>query len=89
MTAQVTLIIFWLIIACAAVALMVVFAKKTKKIGRFALRAAFGCAALFALNFILKPFGIGGVGLNPLTVFMTGLLGIPGIGALYFIAAFI
>jgi len=65
--------------------LALVFSMKTKGILRLLINAAAGCAALLILSlFKVAPFA-----LNPLSAFLAGFLGVPGIIAIYLIMTFL
>ncbi|MCH5270588.1 MAG: pro-sigmaK processing inhibitor BofA family protein [Lachnospiraceae bacterium] len=69
---------------CAAVLLLISLQKRAEWLLNFILRMVMGSLAILAINASLPGLGIaGGVGLNPVTVLTTGLLGFPGLTALY------
>lgn len=80
-----TPIITWMIIICLIFIGLIVFAKPVKYILRFLIQAL--CCMFLAVifNFILSPFNIA-IGLNYLTFFITGLLGLPGFAMLYIVS---
>ena len=60
----------------------VIFAKPLKSLLKFFIRAVIGLFAVFIVNLILSPFGLF-IGLNYLTAFIIGILGLPGFISLY------
>ena len=81
-------IIIWLIAACAAVVAVMIFAKPIKTIARVFIQAVIGSALMYITNFVLSPFAIF-VGVNALTAFIVGVLGLPGLFTLYILQAFL
>ena len=75
-------IITWMIIICLIFVGLVLFAKPVKYIVRFFLQAVCGMALTVVFNFLLAPLSLA-IGLNYLTFFITGLLGLPGFVMLY------
>ncbi|MDR2904038.1 MAG: pro-sigmaK processing inhibitor BofA family protein [Clostridiales bacterium] len=79
----------YMILMMAAVCLIaivaMVFQRQLKHVLRFLIHALFGCTGIFLLNFLLSRLGIAsGVGINPLSAGVVGLLGLPGFVTLYF-----
>ena len=73
-----------LIGVCAAVLLLVSLHNRAEWLLNFILRMVMGSLAILVINASLLSLGIsGGVGLNPTTVLTTGVLGFPGLAALY------
>lgn len=69
---------------CAAVLLFVSLRSRTEWLLNFILRTVLGSLAILVINASLLSLGIsGGIGLNPVTVLTTGILGFPGLAALY------
>jgi len=77
-----TSVITWMIIICLVFVGLIMFAKPVKYILRFLIQAVLGMALTFVVNFMLSPFSVA-IGLNYLTFFITGLLGLPGFVMLY------
>jgi len=75
-------IITWMIIICLVFVGLIVFAKPVKYIFRFLIQAVCGMALTVLVNFLLVPFNLA-IGLNYLTFFITGILGLPGFAMLY------
>lgn len=75
----------WVIAAvCLAAVLIWMFRCHKKWIVNFLLRACSGILAVYALNLFLAWRGISlAVGINPITAGVVGVLGVPGIVALY------
>lgn len=72
---------------CAFVLLVAGWQKKTQVLTKFCLRLVLGAAAICVGNALLERLGIpAAVGLNPISLFASGLLGLPGVAALYGIA---
>jgi|GEM_PF-5004493 len=63
---------------------LIILAKPLAALLKFLMRSAAGAVLILLCDLILKPAGIY-IGLNALTVFFTGLLGIPGIFTLMLI----
>ena len=58
--------------------------KESHVIVNFLVRAVIGCALIFFVNKFLDSNGISlSVGLNPVTVITSGVLGTPGVALLY------
>lgn len=73
-----------LIGVCAAVLLLISLRNRVEWLLNFILRMVMGCLAILVINASLFNFGIsGGIGLNPVTVLTSGILGFPGLAALY------
>ena len=75
-------IITWMIIICLIFVGLIMFSKPVKYILRFLIQAVCGMSLAVIANFMLSPFGVA-IGLNYLTFFITGLLGLPGFVTLY------
>lgn len=73
-----------IVASCILVLLIGAFRKKKEWIINFILRAVMGVIVVFFLNGFLvsKGFGIA-VGINPITVLTSGILGLPGVAVLY------
>lgn len=74
---------------CAAVLLVGVIRKKTEWMLNLLMRSILGTVAIYFINHVLSGVGIAlGVGINPITVLTSGILGIPGLIALYSIGIY-
>ena len=72
---------------CAFVLLVAGWQKRRAVLKNFFLRLAAGMAVIFAVNIILAKTGIDvSVGMNPISIFTAGTLGLPGVAMLYGIA---
>lgn len=61
----------------------------SEKLIDFILRALCGAILIFFINMLLSREGISsGVGVNFVTLLISGILGLPGIGALYGIGVY-
>lgn len=70
--------------ACILVLLIGAFRRKKEWIINFVLRAVTGTAAVFFINGFLVSRGVSiAVGINPITVLTSGILGFPGLIMLY------
>ncbi len=68
----------------AALLLLISLRKRTEWLLNFILRMVMGSLAILAVNELLAGMGInGGIGVNPVTVLTSGMLGFPGLAALY------
>ncbi|MCH5275596.1 MAG: pro-sigmaK processing inhibitor BofA family protein [Lachnospiraceae bacterium] len=75
---------FWLIGVCAAVLLLISVRSRAEWLLNFILRMVMGSLTILAINAALLSLGIsGGIGLNATTVLTSGILGFPGLAALY------
>lgn len=78
-----------IVAACILVLLIGAFRKKKEWLINFILRAVTGTAAAFFLNGFLVSQGLSiAIGINPITVLTSGILGIPGLMVLYGINLF-
>lgn len=69
---------------CAGVLLIGAMRQRAEWLLNFVLRTVLGTLAIFLINFCLQKFGMtSGVGLNPVTVLTSGILGFPGLAMLY------
>lgn len=69
---------------CAGALLIGAMRRRMEWLLNFVLRAVIGTLAIFLVNLGLQKMGMtSGVGLNPITVLTSGLLGFPGLAALY------
>jgi len=70
--------------ACVIVLLMGAVKKKIEWLLNVVMRGILGTIAIYFINGLLASVGISlGVGINAVTVLTTGILGIPGLLALY------
>lgn len=70
--------------ACILVLLMGAFRRKKEWIINFILRAVMGTVFIFFANGFLISRGLSiAIGINPITVLTSGILGIPGLIMLY------
>lgn len=70
--------------ACILVLLMGAFQRKKEWIINFILRAVMGTVFIFFANGFLISRGLSiAIGINPITVLTSGILGIPGLIMLY------
>lgn len=73
-----------IIAACAAVLFVGVMKRKTEWLLNILMRGILGTIAIYFINNTLAGFGISvEVGINPFTVLTSGILGFPGLVALY------
>lgn len=71
---------------CGLVLMILFFKRKVETLVRFVIRGIVGTVTIYGVNQILIYFGIGTVvGINPITLLTSMILGIPGVCALYFI----
>ncbi len=75
-------LIIWLLIGCILFAFALFFSKPIKTIARIFVQGIIGSTFMFVLNFLLIPLKIS-VGINVLTAFIIGVLGLPGLVTLY------
>lgn len=69
---------------CAIVLLMGVMKKKMEWLLNVFMRSILGTVAIYFVNGALAGAGITlGVGINPVTVLTSGILGLPGLVAIY------
>jgi len=78
-------IITWMIVICLIFVGLIMFAKPVKYILRFLMQAVCGMLLAVFFNFVLAPFSIA-VGVNYVTFFISGLLGLPGFAMLYVVS---
>lgn len=83
---QSNIIIIAMICTCLAMIFLIILAKPIKYIVCFFRNALLGGAGIFLSNILLAPLGVC-LGINPLTLCVIGLLGLPGFAALLFIGA--
>lgn len=72
------------IVICGVVLIMGVMKKKMEWLLNIFMRSILGTIAIYFINVGLVSMGINvGVGINPLTVLTSGILGLPGLAAIY------
>ena len=81
-------IIIWMIAVCAVGVALMMFSKPIKAIVRIFIQAILGSALMYIANIVLAPFAIF-VGVNALTAFIVGVLGLPGLFTLYILQVFL
>lgn len=70
--------------ACAVVLLIGAMRKRLEWLLNFVMRSILGTVAIYFINGALAMQGISlGIGINAVTVLTSGILGIPGLLALY------
>lgn len=73
-----------IVAVCAAVLLIGALRKKSEGLLNFALRMVLGTATIYFANMGVAALGMeGGVGINAATVLTSGILGFPGVAALF------
>lgn len=73
-----------IIAACVLVLLIGSLKNKAELALNFVLRAVLGTAAIYMVNTVMVQQGIlAAVGIGPLSVLTTGILGFPGVALLY------
>ena len=72
----------WVLIAGLGLVAMLFFNRQVKALFYVLRNAVLGIAGIWAANMVLAPMGLF-VGVNVLTVFIVGILGIPGFFLLY------
>ena len=73
-----------IVIACAAVLLIGVVKSRLEWLLNILMRSILGTVAIYFINAGLAGIGISlGVGVNPLTVLTSGILGFPGLSVIY------
>lgn len=73
-----------IILACAVVLIVGAVRRKTEWMLNILMRGILGTIAIYFINDALSGMGIPiEVGINPLTVLTSGILGFPGVVALY------
>jgi len=81
-------VIIWMIVVCIIAVAIMMFSKPIKTLARIFIQAILGSALMYIANFALAPFAIF-VGVNALTAFIVGVLGLPGLFALYILQVFL
>lgn len=73
-----------IIVISGAVLIMGVMKRKMEWLLNILMRSILGTIAIYFINNGLASMGINlGVGINPLTVLTSGILGLPGLAAIY------
>lgn len=73
-----------LVAVCAVVLFMGVIKKRSEWLLNILMRSILGTIAIYFVNGALAGAGINlGVGINPVTVLTSGILGFPGLLAIY------
>ena len=73
-----------IIVVCGAVLIMGVMKRKMEWLLNIFMRSILGTIAIYFINNGLASMGIElGVGINPVTVLTSGILGLPGLAAIY------
>ena len=73
-----------IIFVCIIVLAIGAFGRKIEWIVNFTLRAVMGTVGIYFVNYFLLTQNIGiSVGINPMTVLTSGILGFPGLIVLY------
>lgn len=76
--------IIMITVSCILVLLIGAFRKKKEWIINFVLRSVTGTVAIFFMNGFLLSQGFSiAIGVNPITVLTSGILGFPGLVMLY------
>lgn len=69
---------------CLIVLIIGALGRKVEWLVNFILRAVMGTIGIYCVNYLLASRQIGvAVGINPLTILTSGILGFPGIAVLY------
>lgn len=74
--------IVWMIIGCIFFVVYVMFSRQFHAIFKMLLRGTVGCIGFILCNSLLSAYGLT-VGINLLTAFVVGILGLPGFITLY------
>lgn len=76
------------ILGVTAMVGVILLVRKWEILLRFLTRSCMGIVCIYGINMVLAYMGITGlVGINWFTILCSGLLGIPGVGALYAVGA--
>jgi len=81
-------IIIWMIAICLVAVVIMLLSKPIKTLARVFVQAILGSALMYVANFALAPFAIF-VGVNALTAFIVGVLGLPGLFTMYILQVFL
>ena len=69
---------------CLIVLMICAMGRKIEWLVNFVLRAVMGTVGIYCVNYLLAARHISvAVGINPLTILTSGILGFPGIAVLY------
>lgn len=69
---------------CLIVLIIGALGRKVEWLVNFILRAVMGTIGIYCLNYMLASWQISiAVGINPLTILTSGILGFPGVAVLY------
>ena len=77
-------VIIIMLVLCGIATVVMIFSEPLKYLLRIVANSVFGAVAMFAINTVFGFTGLG-VGINLVTVLTAGLLGLPGIAALYIV----
>ena len=77
-------IIITLLVLCGILTVAIVFSEPLKHLLKLLANSVFGAVAMFAINTVFGFTGLG-VGINMVTIITAGVLGLPGIAALYIV----
>ena len=77
-------IIISMLVLCGIITVVIIFAEPLKYLLKLVINSALGAGAIFVINMALGGVGLD-VGINMVTVLTAGVLGIPGIAALYIV----
>lgn len=73
-----------ILVVCVLVLTIGAFGRKIEWLINFVLRAVLGTIGIYFINYFLVSQQIStGIGINPMTVLTSGILGFPGIAVLY------
>ena len=77
-------IIITLLVLCGILTVAIVFSEPLKHLLKLLANSVFGAVAMFAINTVFGFTGLD-VGINMVTIITAGVLGLPGIAALYIV----
>lgn len=77
-------VILLMLAVCGLLAAAVVMSGPIKMLIKLALSCGAGAAAIYGINFIIGGLGLK-VGINLFTAAVSGILGLPGVAALYIV----
>lgn len=73
-----------IVLMCGVLLMIVLRGKRTEIMIGFVLRALCGLVCIYVVNYVMLHFQYQGtIGVNPYTLLASGLLGLPGLIALY------
>ena len=73
-----------IVVVCVVVVIMGAMKNKLEWLLNVMMRSILGTIAIYFINGVLAGVGISlGVGINPLTVLTSGILGLPGLAVIY------